>query len=367
MASEEQEFDLSIPAVVDKYKAAGNIANDVINKLIPEMVAGKRVVELCTLGDQLIDAGVAGIYNNPKKKVESKGVAFPTSIAINHCVGHFSPLKDDTTVLKDGDIVKIDLGVQIDGFISQAATTVIVGSAEAATTGRAADVICAAYYAAEIAHRLVRPGATNLEVTAAIAKVAEVFKCSPVEGVLSHQLKRYVIDGSKVILNKADQEQQVEEFKFETNEVYAVDIVMSTGTGKTREGSTRTTIFKRAPDVSYNLKMKASRALMAEVSKRFSTMPFTLRATSDEKNARLGITEMLTHNLVDALPVVYEKEGEIVAHIKFTTLLLSSQQDRINVFPPPFVSSEYSIDSSPELTAILAMETKKPKNKPAAE
>lgn len=80
---------------------------DVINKLIPEMVAGKRVVELCTLGDQLIDAGVAGIYNNPKKKVESKGVAFPTSIAVNHCVGHFSPLKDDTTVLKDGDIVKM--------------------------------------------------------------------------------------------------------------------------------------------------------------------------------------------------------------------------------------------------------------------
>jgi len=59
------------------------------------------------LGDQLIDAGVAGIYNNPKRKVDSKGVAFPTCISVNNCVGHFSPLKDDTTVLKDGDLVKM--------------------------------------------------------------------------------------------------------------------------------------------------------------------------------------------------------------------------------------------------------------------
>jgi methionine aminopeptidase len=79
----------------------------VIGKLIPECVAGKRVVELCTLGDQLIDAGVAGIYNNPKRKVESKGVAFPTSISINNIVGHYSPLKDDTLALKDGDVVKM--------------------------------------------------------------------------------------------------------------------------------------------------------------------------------------------------------------------------------------------------------------------
>lgn len=256
--------------------------------------------------------------------------------------------------------------MQIDGFISQAATTVLVGTTENPTTGRAADVICAAYYAAEIAHRLIRPGGTNTEVTAALAKVAEVFKCNPVEGVLTHQLKRYIIDGSKVVLNKTDADQQVEEFKFEVNEVYAVDIVMSTGEGKTREGEGRTTIYKRAPEVAYNLKMKAARTLMAEVSKRFSTMPFTLRATSDEKNARLGITEMLSHNLVDPLPVVYEKDGELVAHIKFTTLLLPNSQDRLNSFPPAFVSSEYTLDSNPELTAIMAMETKKAKKTKAA-
>lgn len=52
------------------------------------------------------------------------------------------------------------------------------------------------------------------------------------EGVLSHQMKRFVIDGNKVILNKATPEHKVEEFEFEENQCYAIDIVMSTGEGK---------------------------------------------------------------------------------------------------------------------------------------
>lgn len=77
-----------------------------INKLIAEAVAGKKVVQLCALGDQSIEAGVAAIYTE-KKEVTSKGIGFPTCISINNVVGHFSPYKDDATVLKDGDIVKM--------------------------------------------------------------------------------------------------------------------------------------------------------------------------------------------------------------------------------------------------------------------
>lgn len=248
------------------------------------------------------------------------------------------------------------MGVQIDGFISQAATTVIVGSGETATTGKPADVICAAYYGAQIAHRLIKAGGKNTEVTEALAKVAAVFKCHPVEGVLTHQVKRYVIDGAQVVLNKATDDQQAEEFEFATGEVYAVDIVMSSGEGRTREGDARTTVYKRAMDVQYQLKMKAARALFTEANKRFNSMPFSLRSISDEKTARLGIGEMATHHLVDPLPVLYEKAGEYVAQIKFTVMLLGEGQERLSDFPPPFVSSEHSIDSAPELAAILAID-----------
>lgn len=79
-----------------------------------------------------------------------KGIAFPTCISINEVCGHYSPLvsdaedkeKDEAT-LKDGDILKIDLGVHIDGYIALLGHTHICGSSP--VTGRNADAVLAAY------------------------------------------------------------------------------------------------------------------------------------------------------------------------------------------------------------------------------
>ena len=56
-----------------------------------------------------------------------KGVAFPTCISVNNIVGHLSPLKSEDQQLKDGDLVKIDLGCHIDGFVGLVAHTIVVG------------------------------------------------------------------------------------------------------------------------------------------------------------------------------------------------------------------------------------------------
>ena len=82
------------------------------------------------------------------------------------------------------------------------------------------------------------------------------------QGTMMHQMKRFVIDGNKVILAREEvptstlPEQKVDDVEFMNNEVYAVDVAMSTGEGKPRKMSSRTTIFKRAVDVNYRLKMK---------------------------------------------------------------------------------------------------------------
>ena len=73
-----------------------------------------------------------------------------------------------------------------------------------------------------------------MDVTEALQKVASAYDCKVVEGVLSHQMKQFVIDANKVILSVTNQETRVDDAEFEENEVYAIDIVMSTGEGKVR-------------------------------------------------------------------------------------------------------------------------------------
>merc|ERR1712187_1070281 len=163
--------------------------------------------------------------------------------------------------------------------------------------------------------------------------IAEDFKCKPVQGVLSHQLKKNVIDGSRVIMNCATDDQNVDEFEFEQNEVYCIDILMSTGEGKGKEAEVRHTVYKRQVETNYMLKTQKARQFISEVSKRFPALPFSLRAIEDEQVARVGVTEAKRHELLEEYPVLREKDGQFVAQFKFTVLLLPGGTKKITGLP----------------------------------
>ncbi|CAK9150402.1 unnamed protein product [Ilex paraguariensis] len=354
---EEKELDLSSPEVVTKYKSAAEILNKALQLVLSKCKPKAKIVDLCEKGDSFIRDQTANMYKNVKKKIE-RGVAFPTCISVNNTVCHFSPLASDETLLEGGDLLKIDMGCHIDGFIAVVAHTHVLQ--EGPVTGRAADVIAAANTAAEVALRLVRPGKKNKDVTEAIQKVAAAFDCKIVEGVLSHQLKQFVIDGNKVVLSVSSPDTRVDDAEFEENEVYAIDIVTSTGEGKPRLlDEKQTTVYKRAVDKNYHLKMKASRFIFSEISQKFPIMPFAARAL-EEKRARLGLVECVNHDLLQPYPVLHEKPGDYVAHIKFTVLLMPNGSDRITSHPLQELQLTKSVDD-PEIKAWLALGTKSKK------
>uniref|UniRef100_A0A2I2Z7J9 Proliferation-associated 2G4 n=1 Tax=Gorilla gorilla gorilla TaxID=9595 RepID=A0A2I2Z7J9_GORGO len=272
---EQQEQTIAEDLVVTKYKMGGDIANRVLRSLVEASSSGVSVLSLCEKGDAMIMEETGKIFK--KEKEMKKGIAFPTSISVNNC----------DYILKEGDLVKIDLGVHVDGFIANVAHTFVVDVAQGTqVTGRKADVIKAAHLCAEAALRLVKPGNQNTQVTEAWNKVAHSFNCTPIEGMLSHQLKQHVIDGEKTIIqNPTDQQ--------------------------------KTTIYKRDPSKQYGLKMKTSRAFFSEVERRFDAMPFTLRAFEDEKKARMGVVECAKHELLQPFNVLYEKEGEFQKELHF--------------------------------------------------
>lgn len=197
-----------------KYREAAQVANTVLQAIVAgQIVAGAKVFDICKLADDGVARLVSQLYKS--KKTIEKGLAFPTCVNVNNCVAHFSPLESESAVvLADGDVVKIQLGVHIDGYAAMASHTAVVGASDARPViGPAADVIAAAYAAAQVAARLVKPGNTNAQVTDAIRRVADAYGVTPLAGVLSHDLKRFVVDGDKVILGREDPETKVEEVR----------------------------------------------------------------------------------------------------------------------------------------------------------
>ncbi|KII85040.1 hypothetical protein PLICRDRAFT_45151 [Plicaturopsis crispa FD-325 SS-3] len=359
-------------ADITKYKTAADIVHNVTKKLIELSVEGAKILDLCIEGDRLLEEGTGAVFNKAVKGVKvNKGIAFPTSISVNNVVAHFSPLASDPlssqTLAKD-DVVKIQLGAQIDGFASISAETIVVGASEEnPVTGRRADVLKAAWHAAEVAMRLVKVGNKNWAVTDAVNKTAAAWDCKAVEGMLSCQQTQNVIDGKKrVILNPSEtQKRDFETATFAENEVYGIDILVSSGEdGKARLEESRTTIYQRDSAISYQLKMKNSRAVFSEVQKKAGAFPFNIRVLEDEKRARLGLQEAVQHSLVKPYEVVYTPSNTFVAAFHFTIALLAAGPSLITHPPiwykPELVKTDKELED-PELKELVSKKLREPK------
>jgi len=355
MVESEELPTIADDLVVTKYKMSAEIVNKVLKELVDACKASGSVRDLCILGDKRLAEETGKAFKKDKKL--TKGIAFPTCVSVNNCICHFSPLTTEPDViLADGDMVKIDMGAHIDGFIAVVAHTVVVGATvENPVTGGKADALMAAHLASEAALRLVKPGNETYEVTETVSKVGEAFGCKPVEGMLSHQLEQNRIDGEKTIIQNPSEAQRKEHDKFEfaLHEVYAVDVLISSGDGQGREKDAKITVYKKTED-TYMLKMKTSREFYSKVSKQFGTMPFNLRSMEEEKKARMGVVECVTHKLIEPFQVLFDKEGAYVAQYKFTVLLMPNGPHKITGLPfdEATCKSEKSIEDA-EIQKLL--------------
>lgn len=90
-------------------------------------------------------------------------------------------------------------------------------------------------------------------------------------------------------------------------------------TAQARPEDARTSVYKRANDVNYQLKMKTSRTTFSEIQKKAGAFPFTLRALDDEKRARMGVQEAVSHGLLKPYEVTQTAAGTVVAQFFFTS------------------------------------------------
>ncbi|RUS21478.1 peptidase M24, structural domain-containing protein [Endogone sp. FLAS-F59071] len=341
----EADNNLDNQNVVLKYRIAADIANDALIRVLSKVAAGVSVHDLCQYGDDIIQA---------------RGIAFPTSVCLNNTVQYHSPLADEPEILMPGDLVKIELGVHLDGYIATAAhTTVLNPDPQKPIMGPQADAICAAHYAAETALRLAKPGVKASTITRAIIETCAIFRCVPIEGTGSHRLKRFVLRATRMIPSTFDdgltpQQRDEADFTLEQGEAYAIDVVVAAGDGKTKESLYKSTIFQRDVNQSYQLKMKSSRIAFNEISERFGVFPFSIRSLRSAPS-RLGVSELVSRGLLTPYATLRTpRTSEPVAQFKCTLLLTPAGALRTTLaLPLPYVRSTYRIVEGTEAAKVL--------------
>ncbi|KAI9216459.1 peptidase M24, structural domain-containing protein [Blastocladiella britannica] len=377
------ENNLSDPLIMQKYRLASNLCNLVIKEVMDRVVPGVSCADLCAFADELIVEKCA-LAPHPKVK---KGISLPTTIGVNNGI-NYAPRHPATglsaptpTILQVGDLVKIELGVHIDGYAVQTGhTTVLSITPDEPVTGPMADVVAAAHFAAETAWRLIRPGASSTAVSRAVTQVARAYNCAPVRGTFTKRIARFSADAGNHLYSTRDPTPvavtngAAAEFTFGVNEAYDVAIYLAsrpldadptaadtdadTGMPATTAAAAGRdpTIYARDMTTRYQLRVAAARKLLSHVMAETGGFPVNAAALTDS-TLRFGLKECSTHGLLRAMPVTATAQGTYVAAFRFTVLVLPSGQVLRLSLPHvslPYVYSERELPA--ECAKLLAVD-----------
>ena len=329
------------------------------------------------------------------------GISHPTTISPSSYVTPYTPLASDpaeaSTALKKGEVVKIQLGAQIDGFGTIVCDTIVVPSEQRKhdeISEREADLLLATYYANELLLRLMVPpgllaagtdeekkaasaqkAPSQTKITQLLEKVVKSYGCTLVENTTSWLFERNEIEGKKKIVLSAGEGQKGEGIP-EVGEVWGVEVGVSLGSGKIKTLENRPTLHRRTT-ITYGLKRPSSRQILSEIVKKFGTFPFSLRQLEDERAGKVGIVECVRSNVVRQYEVIADKDGAAVSRVFSTIALTKNGLTRLSAPPsldPTKVKTDKKITDE-EILKILEQpvarstgaksKNKKKKKKPA--
>ncbi|KAL2011308.1 hypothetical protein VTN00DRAFT_4026 [Thermoascus crustaceus] len=355
----EVDYTLNNPDTLTKYKTAAQISHKVLEAVSGWCVEGAKIIELCEKGDKLLDEEIAKVY---KGKKITKGISHPTTVSPSSFVTPYTPLVSDAeeaaTTIKAGEVVKIQLGAQIDGFGTIVCDNIVVPSKEEPKdeiTGREADLLLATHYANELLLRLmVPPGLlasgteeekkkaaaekppTQTQISHLIEKVAKAYDCNVVENTTSWLFERNEIEGKKKIILSPSGGVKGEGSP-EVGEVWGVEVGLSLGSGKVKTLPHRPTLHRRTT-TTYILKRPSSRQTLSEIVKKFGTFPFSLRQLEDEKAGKVGLVECVRGGVVRQYEPSGDADGAPVSRLLTTIAITKNGLTRLAAPPTPDLS-----------------------------
>ena len=281
---------------IQDYTSAGKIASEVRENARKKYYVGSTLLEIC---------------ESIEKEILQKGgkCAFPVNTSLNEIAAHYTAEPNDDRVVKDADILKIDLGVQINGYIADTAVTVCYDP-------KYDYLVQAAEAALREAISIIRVGTKSSDVGKIIENTVKQMGGIPIANLSGHSLEQYTIHAGKSVPNIWS----IGSFSFQSTEAYACEPFVTTteGLGFVREGNTRN-IFSLV--TRKRIKDNDANKLIDFIWNKFNMLPFALRWLTpewDEKTVRQLLEKLVQQKIVRSYPILIEANNQRVAQAEHT-------------------------------------------------
>ena len=225
--------------------------------------AGKIAAESLLYGKKLVKEGekLRIITEKIEEKIKSLGgkMAFPAQISINNVAAHYCPDIKDEEEVKAGDLVKLDVGVHVDGKIGDTACSIDVGG------DKNLKLIKASKDALKVAIENMRPGVEVREVGKAIEEVIVGYGFNPIKNLSGHEIKEYELHAGLVVPNYDNEDTT----KLKEGQVFAVEPFATTGEGFVKDGKLSGIYHILLPR-----NVRSGREVLQYIMENYKTLPF---------------------------------------------------------------------------------------------
>ncbi len=244
-------------------------------------------------------------------KVKELGatLAFPVNISFNEVAAHDAADIDDRRTFGREDVVKIDIGVSVDGYVGDTAFTHDF-------SGKHGTLLAATDEALKAAIGTVRAGVTLGEIGAAIEDAITDKGLRPINNLSGHGIMRYEIHTAPTVPNYATGS----EVGLEEHMIIAIEPFATDGMGRINE-SGRALIFSQT--ASRNVRSQHARKLLRAIEP-YKGLPFSLRAVSSvlpRGMLLLAIRELMQQGILRDYPPLVEEGKGLVSQSEHTLLV----------------------------------------------
>jgi len=278
--------------VLEKYLKAGEILSRVRSEAKDKIQVGSSLLE------------VAEFVENRTIELGADGSAFPCNISRNDEAAHATPMAGDETVFGE-DVVKLDIGVHVDGYIADSAITVDL-------TGKHGDLVKASEAALYAAIDIVKSGVNTAQIGGVIEDTIVNLGFRPIINLTGHGVARYIAHTHPSIPNRHIDHGSV----LQAGDVIAIEPFATDGAGKIVDGSW-SEIFSVIGNKP--VRLPAARNLLKEIEP-YQMLPFAKRWLKTEK-LDFALMQLAKSGVITSYPVLKEVAGGMVSQAEHTLIV----------------------------------------------
>ncbi|UCD07591.1 MAG: type II methionyl aminopeptidase [Candidatus Aenigmatarchaeota archaeon] len=281
--------------ILEKYKKAGKINAEVKQEISHMLKPGLKILDLA---------------NKIEGLVKKKGArpAFPVNISINEVAAHYTPSFADTREIQEGELVKIDIGVHIDGYIGDMAFTYC---------SQPNHLIKASEKVLEKAIKIIKPGVSISEIGTTIENSAKAQGVGVIVNLTGHTLDKYVFHGPPSILNVKNNL----DHKFKEWDVIALEPFITETNGHVKNSGT-VEIYRYLMDRP--VRLMEARKILAMARDEYNSLPFAKRWLYKKFSpikVSLALRQLGAVEALETYPVLKEIENKPIAQSEHTIIV----------------------------------------------